>query len=188
MPINLAEFDNREFSRGRSRLVEILWLLTQSVFVSSWLPGSMHRCILLRIFGASIGKGVNIKSRVRVTFPWRLKVGDHSWIGEDAWIDNLAIVEIGANCCISQGVYLCTGSHDWSKSTFDLITRPIHIEDGAWIAARANIGPGVRVGKGAILCLGSVATKDLQPWTINFGNPVRTVRNRRVSDAQQECH
>ena len=101
------------------------------MFVSSSIPGSAHRCFLLRAFGAKIGRGVNIKPRVKVKFPWRLIVGNHSWIGEAVWIDNLAEVEIGANCCVSQGAYLCTGSHDWNSRKFTLITKPIRVEDGA---------------------------------------------------------
>ena len=109
------------------------------------------------------GRGVVVKPGARIKFPWRLSIGDHSWIGEDAWIDNLAPVAIGADCCLSQGAYLCTGSHDWSRPSFDLLTKPIVVHDGAWIAARAVVGPGVTVGEGAVLCLGSTATRDLTP-------------------------
>jgi putative colanic acid biosynthesis acetyltransferase WcaF len=174
----LKDFANLHFSRGRARVVEALWLLTQWALVASWIPGAAHRRWLLRAFGAKIGEGVDIKPGVRVKFPWRLEVGDHSWLGENVWIDNLDKVSIGANCCISQGAYLCTGSHDWSRSTFDLITAPIRIDEGAWIAACSKIGPGVTVGEGAVLGLGSVANKDLQPWTIYLGVPAVYVRAR----------
>jgi len=135
---------------------------------------------LLGAFGATVGKGVQIKPGVRVKFPWRLEIGDHSWIGEDVWIDNLAPVTIASNCCISQRVYLCTGSHDWSRPTFDLIVRPIHIKQAAWIAACSTVGPGVTVGEGAVLALGSVATHDLEPWTIYTGIPAKPVRKREI--------
>jgi len=168
---SLAEFRNPEFSRGRSRAVETLWLAVQWAFVSSWLPGSAHRRAALRLFGAKIGAGVVIKPGVRVKFPWRLEIGEHSWIGEDVWIDNLAPVVIGADCCVSQGAYLCTGSHNWKSRTFDLITKRIRVEDGAWIAAKAVVAPGVVVGEGAVLGLGSVATRDLAPSGVYRGNP-----------------
>lgn len=174
----LDRFDNRWFSRGRPPWVELLWMLVQGVFVRSWIPGAAHRRVVLRLFGARIGRGVDIKPGVRVKFPWRLTVGDHTWIGEDAWIDNLGEVTIGANCCLSQGVYLCTGSHDWGRPSFDLIVKPIRIDDGAWIAARAVVGPGVTVGKGAVLGLGSAATDDLQSWKIHIGVPARPIRDR----------
>ena len=104
------------FSRGRSRLVEVLWLVLDALLVRSRVPGSAHRRLILRAFGALIGKRVLIKPGVRIKFPWRLEIGDDSWVGEDVWIDNLAPVQIGANCCISQGVYICTGSHDWGAA------------------------------------------------------------------------
>lgn len=174
----LKDYANPQFSRGRSRLSEAAWIAVQWLFVSSWVPGSAHRRWLLELFGARIGRGVVIKPRVRVTFPWRLAIGDHSWIGEAVWIDNLAQVTIGPDVCISQSAYLCTGNHDWSRQSFDLIVRPITIEAGAWIAARAVVGPGVTVAEGAVLTLGSVATRHLSPWTIHEGNPAMAVRPR----------
>lgn len=176
----LQGYTTRTFSRGRPAAVEALWMLVQCLFVTSRLPGSAHRRLLLQLFGARIGRGVVVKPGARVKFPWRLSVGDHSWIGEDVWIDNLAPVTIGADCCLSQGAYLCTGSHDWSRSSFDLLTKPIVVHDGAWIAARAIVGPGVTVGEGAVLGLGSMATRDLAAWQIHLGVPARPVAGRRA--------
>ena len=102
--VDLSQYDRAHFDRGRSRWFEGLWLLVQFLFVRAWMPGTTHRKWLLTLFGARIGSGVHIKPGVRIKFPWRLTVGDHSWIGEDAWIDNLGQVEIGANCIISQGM------------------------------------------------------------------------------------
>jgi putative colanic acid biosynthesis acetyltransferase WcaF len=178
--VHLARFSNEQFSRGRPRLVEALWLLVQWALVSSWIPGSAHRRWLLRAFGARVGRGVQIKPGVRVKFPWRLEIGDHSWIGEDVWIDNLAPVAIASDCCISQRAYLCTGSHDWSRPTFDLIVHPIEIKQAAWVAACSIVGPGVTVGEGAVLGLGSVATRDLDGWTIYAGTPAQPIRKRKV--------
>ncbi len=158
--------------------MEAAWLVTQALLVSSWLPGSAPRVWALRAFGARIGRGVVVKPGVRVKFPWRLAVGDHCWIGEDAWIDNLAPVTLGNHVCLSQGVYLCTGSHDWRSESFDLVTRPIHVADAAWIGARAVVGPGVTVGEGAVLALGSTASRALEPWTVYQGTPAVAVRPR----------
>ena len=112
-------------------------------------------------------------------------MGDFTWIGEDVWIDNLATVQVGANCCISQGAYLCTGSHDWSKSAFDLIAKSIVIRDGAWLAARSVVAPGVTVAEGAVLGLASVATKDLTAWTVHSGVPAVAVRTRELKAGSQ---
>ncbi len=177
----LRKYDNAWFDRGRSKLVEALWLVLDAVLVRSRVPGYVHRRLILRVFGARIGKRVLIKPGVRIKFPWRLEIGDDSWIGEDVWIDNLAPVHIGANCCISQGVYICTGSHDWATPTFDLIVKPVNIDDGAWAGSRSIIGPGVSMGEGAILSLGSVATSDLIPWGIYQGVPATLVKQRHLS-------
>jgi putative colanic acid biosynthesis acetyltransferase WcaF len=163
--------------------VEALWIVVQWLFVACDLPGSAHRKFLLRLFGAQVGRGVVIKAGVRIKFPWRLKVGDHSWIGEQVWIDNLALVRIGSNACISQGAYLCTGSHDWSTPTFNLIVKAITIGDGAWIAAQSTVGPGVTVGEGAVLGLGSTTSKDLEPWCVYSGAPAKFVKKRVVRSA-----
>ena len=181
-PIHLDRFDSTCFFRGRSRLIEMLWYVLDGLFVRSRLPGSAHRRWLLRLFGATVAPNVVIKPGVRVKFPWRLSIGHHTWLGEDAWIDNIDQVEIGDNCCVSQGAYLCTGSHDVSSPTFNLVTKPIIIRNGVWIAARAVVGPGVIVGEGTVLALGSVATRSLDSWSIYRGSPAKLVRPRYLKD------
>jgi putative colanic acid biosynthesis acetyltransferase WcaF len=180
--IDLSRFENSSFRRGRSILIEGFWFVANWLFVRSTLPGSLHRRVILRWFGAKIGRGVAIKPGVRVKFPWRLAIGDNAWVGEDVWIDNLASVAIGANACVSQGAYLCTGNHDWSRAAFDLVVKPITIEAGAWIAARAVVGPGVTIGAGAVLTLGSLATRNLEAWTIYEGVPATPVKKRVITD------
>ncbi len=179
-PPQLSEYKTGDFQRGRSRFIELIWIVVQALFVSSFLPGSTHRRVLLTIFGSRIGKGVIIKPGVKVKFPWRLVVGDHSWIGENAWIDNLAQVNIGSNVCLSQGTYLCTGNHDWSSSTFDLKVAPITLEDGSWVAAKATIGPGVTLGCNAIVALGAVATKNVSPGRILSASVFLNERSREI--------
>jgi putative colanic acid biosynthesis acetyltransferase WcaF len=152
----------------------------EGVLFNSWLPGSAWRVGILRLFGASIGRGVVIKPHVRVKFPWKLKIGDHSWIGESVWIDNLAEVSIGSNCCISQGAYLCTGSHRWDKATFDLETWPIVIEDQCWVGAMAKVAPGVRMEEGAMLAMGSLTTSNLDAWQIFNGAPAAGLKKREI--------
>lgn len=133
------------------------------------------------MFGASIGSSVVIKPRVTIKYPWKLAVGDHSWIGEQVWIDNLDQVTIGAHVCISQGALLLCGNHDYTKPAFDLITGPIVLEDGVWIGAKASLAPGVTCGSHSVLSMGSVASKDLETWKVYQGNPAVAVRERRGS-------
>ena len=181
--MRLDLYTTEGFQRGRPAWLEAIWLLVQPLLISSPLPGSRLRVLLLRLFGARIGRGVTIKPGVMVKFPWRLEIGDHSWIGEHVWLDNLADIRIGKHCCLSQGVYLCTGSHDWSKSSFNLMTKPIVLQDQVWLAARSIVGPGVTIGSGAVLSLGSIASRDLLAWQIHQGSPAIAVKPR-----QYACH
>lgn len=185
--MDLSRFDTGGFERGRPIWVEALWLLVQALFIGSWLPGSAHRVWLLRAFGAHVGCGVVLKPHLRIKFPWRLSLGEHVWLGEGVWIDNLAPVKIGSHVCISQGAYLCTGSHDWGSPTFDLIVRPIRVADHAWICSRATLAPGTVVGEGAVVALGAVASGVLSPWQIYASVPAGTVRARPMP-AHHSCY
>ena len=176
--MRLDVYENNEFERGASRSKEVLWLFCGGLLISSWLPGTAWRIQLLRLFGAQIGQGVVIKPKFRVTFPWRMVVGDYCWIGESVWFDNLSEIRLGGHVCISQGAYLCTGSHDWGKQSFDLIVKPIKVESQSWIAAMSKVGPGVTVGEGAVLTFGSVATQTLTPWSVYSGNPAVEIKKR----------
>ncbi len=170
--MRLDQYILGSYSPGASLLKQLLWFYVGDFFVQTPLiPSAKFKVAILRLFGANIGEGVNIKPFVKVKFPWRLTIHDYVWLGERCWIDNLAPVTIESHVCISQNVYLCTGNHDWSKPTFDLITSPIYIESGSWIGANAVVGPGVRISRGAVLGLGSVATQSLDPMTIYVGNP-----------------
>ena len=154
--MRLDQFSNSNFDRGASRFKEAIWLVANGLLLSSWIPGSSWRCALMRAFGATVGNGVVIKPRLRVKFPWRLKIGDHVWIGEDVWIDNLDVVSIGSHSCISQGAYLCTGSHDWTDEHFGLITKPITVQEGCWVGAKACLTPGTIMESGAVLAMVSL--------------------------------
>jgi putative colanic acid biosynthesis acetyltransferase WcaF len=135
----------------------------------------------LRVFGAEIGKGVVIKPAVNIKYPWLLSIGHHAWIGERVWIDNLAKVRIGDNCCISQGAMLLCGNHNYKKPTFDLIVKPITLEEGAWVGAFAIVCPGVTLKSHAILTVQSVATETLEAFGLYKGNPAIRIRERNMS-------
>ncbi len=184
--IDLAKFENKWYNPGRGILTRSLWFLIGSPIVrSTVIPSSALRTWILRAFGARVGSGVVWKPGLHVKYPWRLTVGDHSWIGEDCWIDSLADITIGSNACVSQGVYLCTGNHDWSDPHFALRVSPIVIGDGAWVGAKSVVCPGVNVERLAILAAGSVATRSIPAAEVHVGNPAvysrrRTIRNRPV--------
>jgi putative colanic acid biosynthesis acetyltransferase WcaF len=184
--INLEQYNQEDYTVGAAMWQQILWYLLGSPLVQSyWLPWSGIKVAVLRWFGATIGSQVRIKPGVRVKFPWRLQVGDHVWIGENAWLDNLALITIEDHVCISQSVYLCTGNHDWSSPQFNLRVAPIVIQHSAWIAAQAVVGPGVTIGKGTVLSLGSVACRSLPPMGIWAGNPAQSIKPRDIHDTRE---
>jgi putative colanic acid biosynthesis acetyltransferase WcaF len=137
---------------------------------------------MLRVFGAKLGKGVIIKPRVNIKYPWYLIIGDNTWIGEGVWIDNLTWVRIGSNVCISQEAYLLTGNHNYKDKKFGLIIGEINIEDGAWIGARSIVCPGVSCGKHSVLTVGSILQKDAVANRIYRGNPAELIRERVIED------
>ena len=171
-------FDTGNYTPGASKFKLGVWHITSVLFFRSKLiPSSSLLISVLRLFGAKIGKDVRIKPGVEIKFPWRLKIGDNSWVAE-CYIENLDYVTIGNNCCISQKVTLITGNHNYKSENFDLIVKPIQIFDGAWIGAGSIIGPGVVVNTDAVLSVGSVATKDLAANTVYQGNPAKPIRER----------
>jgi putative colanic acid biosynthesis acetyltransferase WcaF len=178
---NLSDFDNSDFDRGASRAKEAAWILTRSaIFEMGPIPLDGVRLRLLAKFGATIhGSGV-CRRGVRVTFPWRLELGANSWLGEDAWLLNLAPIRIGANVCVSQRAFLCTGNHNWSDHSLPLVTAPITVEDGAWVGASTFIGPGVTIGSHAVITAGSVVLQDMPPYMICSGNPCVPVKERKL--------
>ncbi len=132
------------------------------------------------MFGAKVGHGVVIKPSVNIKYPWRLTIGNDVWIGEEVWIDNLDDVRIGDNVCISQGALLLCGNHNYKKSDFGLITGKIILEEGTWIGAKAVVCPGVKCNSHALLTVGSIATTDLEAYTIYQGNPAKPIRTRVI--------
>jgi putative colanic acid biosynthesis acetyltransferase WcaF len=164
---------------GASALKRTLWFcMGAPLLAARWLPGSTWRVLLLRGFGAQIGGGCRIKPGLRVKFPWRLQVGEACWLAEDAWIDNLAPVRLGDRVCLSQGAYLCTGNHDFRSPGFDLRLGPISVGSDAWIAARAVLAPGTRIGPAAVVALGALVSGSVPAGAIVRGNPAIVVGKR----------
>jgi putative colanic acid biosynthesis acetyltransferase WcaF len=185
--VDLSTYSVGTFDRGAGGFKEALWLFAR-LFLFQLCPfgfSTLKRTVL-RAFGARIGRGVVIKPGVRITFPWKLEVGDYAWLGEECWLLNLEQITVGNNVCISQRAFLCTGSHNYKSPMFDLIVKPVAVEDGAWLGAGCWVGPGVTVGSHAVLTAGSVTGKNLEPWGIYQGNPAVLVKHRVIDTAKAE--
>lgn len=179
--VDLTRYDNSWYDPGAGRLRRTLWHVVNALLMRSrLLTSSRLRVAALRLFGAQIGAGVIVKPGVNVKFPWRLTIGDHSWIAERVWIRCVAEVTIGSHCAISQGAFLCSGNHDRNSPSFRLIVKPIVLEDGVWIGTRAFVAPGVTLRSHAVLTACSVLTRDAEPYRIYQGNPAVPVRDRVI--------
>ncbi len=178
---DLSSYNNFPFHPGGNAAKRLLWYYTNAFFFkTSLFPVNSLKTFLLRLFGAKVGKMVIIKPGVNVKYPWHLIIGDHCWIGENVWIDSLVPITIGNNVCISQGAVLLTGSHNYKKTSFDLITSPVILADGVWIGACAIVNPGVTAASHSVLTSGSVATRNMEAYSIYQGNPAVKTRGRII--------
>ena len=176
----LDKYNNSGYKPGFFFKRAIWYLMNVIFFKNNINLINSLKIVVLKLFGAKIGKDVIIKPGVSIKYPWKLQVGNNVWIGEGVWIDNLGNVSIDDNVCLSQGAMLLCGNHNYKKSTFDLLIGDIYIEEGVWIGARAILGPGIKCRSHAVLTVGSVANSDLDPFTIYTGNPARQIRKRKI--------
>lgn len=165
--------------RGRPGWYIQLWWLVQACFFKT-SPQFMYgwRRWLLRSFGAEVGKGVKLRPSVHTQFPWKIRIGDHSWIGDGVVLYSLAEIEIGANAVISQRSYLCTGSHDYRLESFPIYAHKISIADECWLATDVYVAPKVTIGRGTVVGARSSVFHDLPAGIVAIGTPAKKVRNR----------
>ncbi|WP_299004357.1 WcaF family extracellular polysaccharide biosynthesis acetyltransferase [uncultured Caulobacter sp.] len=177
---SLSSFRIPEGFRGRSSFIVQIWWLTQATLFA-WSPQFMYswRSWLLRRFGARIGKNVLVRPTVRVTYPWKLSIGDNAWVGDFAELYSLGEIYIGPDAVVSQYCYLCTGSHDMTSPAFDIFAKPIKIESEAWVAAGVFVHPGVTIGQGSVVAARSIVRHDTEPYGVYVGEPLRRIRDRR---------
>ncbi len=179
----LIDYNNEHYHPGASWLKRAVWYVVNLLFFLNPLCiWSDCKVSLLRMFGAKAGKGIVIKPRVNIKYPWNLSIGNDVWIGEKVWIDSLDTVHIEDNVCISQAAILICGNHDYTKSTFDLILGEIILEEGSWIGAGTVVGPGTHAGSHAVAAAGSVVSGDLKPYTIYSGNPAVATKKRKIRE------
>lgn len=176
---DLSSYNNDLFNPGGNPLKRILWYyINILVFKNGLFPLYILKVKLLRAFGAKIGKGVVIKPHVSIKYPWNLEIGDHVWVGENVWIDNLVLVKIGNNCCISQGAVFLTGNHNFKNVGFDLMVNEIVLNDRVWIGAMSIVTGGVVAEANSILLVNSVVSKRMTQNMVYRGNPAEQVYAR----------
>jgi putative colanic acid biosynthesis acetyltransferase WcaF len=176
---NLQQFKVPAGFRGRNALTVQLWWLVQATLFR-WSPQFMYgwRRFLLRCFGATVGKKVIIRPTVTITYPWKVAIGDYSWIGDDVVLYSLGEIRIGSHAVVSQKSYLCTGSHHYQQIDFGIFAQPIEVGDEAWLATDVFVAPGVSIGEGAVVGSRSSVYQDLPAGMICFGNPAKPVKAR----------
>jgi len=167
--------------RGRSAVYVQLWWIVQALIFKP-LPQICYpiRRLLLRAFGAKIGRCVQIRPGVEVTYPWKLAVGENSWIGDDVTLYSLGFITIGTNSVVSQNSYICAGDHDYSQISLPIRERPIEIGDQVWIGADVWVGPGVKIADGAVVGARSTVINDLPAAMISVGSPCKPIKRREM--------
>ena len=182
MKTDLSTYNNSWYQPGPP-IRRALWYVVSLIFFQSgWNVSSGLKCFWLRTFGAQLGKGVVIKPKVTIKYPWHLSIGNYCWIGENVWIDNLDQVTLEDYVCLSQGVLLLCGNHNYKTPSFDLMIAPIHLKAGSWVGAKGIVAPGVTFNSHAVLSLGSVATNDLEAYSIYSGNPAVKIKTRKIKN------
>lgn len=163
---SLAARRGRPYDKGRGWVAQALWVAVSTlIFTQVWCPNRL-RIALLRWFGAEVGEGVLIRHRVRVQWPWKLSIGDNSWVGTDAELYNIDNIVIGSDVCISQHAYVCTGSHRRDSPTFEFDNAPIVLHDGVWLCARSTVLRGVTIGANSVIAATALVTRDVPPNSI----------------------
>lgn len=188
---DLSRFRMPAGFRGRSVVaVQLWWLVQATLFHGSPQFAYGFRRWLLRCFGARVGQGVIVRPSVTITYPWKVSIGDHAWVGDDVVLYSLGEIEICANAVVSQSSYLCTGDHDFTQVDFPICARKITIGPEAWLAADVFVAPGVKVGKGAVIGARSSVFKDMPDGAICVGTPCKPVRRRMRPSAcpDRESH
>jgi len=176
---DLSSFELPLGFRGRPVwFVQLWWVVDALLFRPS--PQILYgwRRLLLRMFGAQIGRGSIIRSSVRVTYPWRVSIGDHAWIGDDVTLYSLGAIEIGPHSVISQKCYVCAGDHDYGERGFAIRAKPVKIGSETWVATDVFIAPGVTIGDRTVVGARSTVTRDLPSGMVCFGNPAVEVKAR----------
>jgi len=181
--IKLKNYNQDNYDRGRSSVFIFLWWVVQGTLFRFSLHNAYNwRAKLLRLFGSNIGEKTKIRASSKFHYPWKVSIGDYSWIGDNVQFYSLDEIHIGSNCVVSQESYLCTGSHNIKDPHFGLITKPIVIKDGAWVASDVFVYPGVVINEMAVVAARSTVINDIPANEVHAGSPAKYVKKRFEED------
>lgn len=171
----------------KNRLGRLIWNVVYAIFFQ-FSPKPFHawRAVLLRLFGAKIGKGVHVYPKVKIWAPWNLTIEDGAGIASGANLYTQAHIFIGELAVVSQGAHLCAGTHDYTHPGFPLYAKPIRVEAHAWVAADTFLHPGVVIGEGAVIGARSVVSKSMPAWMVCVGFPCKPIKHRVPEDRISE--
>lgn len=185
MNCNKIDLSNYKNKLGRKhQIIRLLWGITWAILARP-LPrsvGNGWKILLLKLFGANVSTKAVVYSSAKIYYPANLIMEDHSCLASNVDCYNVNIIKLEANTTVSQGAYLCTASHNIYSRQHELITAPITIKEGAWVAADAFVGMGVTIGEGAVVGARAAVFKDVEPWTIVGGNPAKPIKKRVIND------
>ena len=177
-PVLCGEFGGANYS-PRDKFLRIVWLVVYVLFFKySPTPFYGYRSLILRIFGASVGKGSRVYPGCKIWWPGNLSIGDFSAVANGVELYNQGEIFIGSRVVVSQGAYLCASTHDYSQKEHSLILKDIYIEDDVWVCAKAFIGPGAKIQVGGILGAGGVFFGIMDSWSVYGGNPAVKIKAR----------
>lgn len=176
---DLSLYKNPENFREKSKITVQLWWIVYAFFFKP-SPQFLYgwRRFLLRCFGAKIGKNVILRPSAQFTYPWKITIGDNSWIGDEVVLYSLGEITIGANSVISQRSYLCTGTHDYTKANFPISANEIIIKDQCWLATDVFVAPGTTIEEGTVVGARSTVLNNLKPFSVYVGSPAKWIKNR----------
>ena len=177
----LSTYKTPKGFRGKSKItVQLWWIVQATLFRGSPQFAYGWRRFLLKAFGAQIGKKVLIRSSVKITYPWKLSVGDYSWIGDEVDLYTLGPIEIGSNTVISQKCYICTGTHDYRSESFKISAHKITISNKCWLATDVFVAPGITIGEGTVVGSRSSVYNNLPAQKICIGTPAQPIKDRNA--------
>lgn len=178
MKVDLSKYDQSWFDRGKpSYIIALWWIVQDTLFRCSLHNMYGFRNFILRCFGAKIGKNVKIRRKCEITYPWKLEVGDNTWIDDEVLLYNLENITIGSNCSITRRSFLCTGNHNTKDAHFGLIVKPITIEDDVWIQADCFIAQNIVVKSGSVIGARSSVFNKLEDSGLYYGSPAKKVKS-----------